>query len=137
MLADFLAAEYRQATPPSESILVSNLVDLRGALERVGPALIVVIDPWGNHKPNGDSPLAAELPHLIGWASADKRFVITTRDDIYATAPLFTRRVLQQYAVNFTAADYTTDALWEIVFVNTDFGANKRELIAPYRKRVL
>lgn len=137
MLADFLAAEYRQATPPSDSVLVTNLVDLRNALDQHGPALIVVIDPWGNDMANGHSPLAAELPHLIGRASADKYIVITTRNDIYATAPPFTRSVLQPHAVDFTTADYTPDALWEIVLVNTDLGANKRELIAPYRDRIL
>lgn len=137
MLADFLAAQYRHATPPFDSVLVTNLVALRNALDRPGPTLIVVIDPWGNHMANGHSPLAAELPHLIGQASADKLIVITTRNDIYATVPLYTRHVLQPHAVDFTAADYSPDALWEIVLVNTDLGANKRELIAPYRDRIL
>jgi hypothetical protein len=137
MLADFLAAEYRQATPPFASIFVTNLVALRNALDQSGPALIVVMDPWGNHVANADSPLAAELPHLIGLASADKYIVITTRNDIYAMAPTYTRQVLQPHAVEFTAADYSPDALWQIVLINTDLGANKRELIAPYQRHIL
>jgi hypothetical protein len=137
-LAEHLASQYRSATPPYRTVKISEHLDgLSRELDEHGPTVIIVGDPWGNSKPKKDSLLGGELPNLIGKASGDKRIIITTREDIYATVFRRVDGALQRYKIHFDESHYNADILWQIVMDNGRIAPRKLDLIQPYRPRIL
>ena len=79
-----------------------------------GPALFVVSDPWGVSDNKAPSPLTHELAHILESASADKRFVITSRNDVYAGVNEATKLAREPFVFSLSTDSYHEDALWGI-----------------------
>lgn len=73
----------------------------------VGDSVVFDIeDPWGKYKPSDNAAeWTADLRDQIRSASADRRFVITTRSDLFTAADV---KNLDQFIVDLTAEHYTT-----------------------------
>lgn len=137
-LAEYLAAQYRLASPPHRYVTITNGVDrLRGVLAEPGPAFILISDPWGCSRAKSNDWLTHELADLIDRASADKKIVITTREDIFASVTDRHRIALTPLVQPLSEADYEDDTLWCIVETFAGFAPRERALIARHRASVL
>ncbi|MFM0471100.1 nSTAND3 domain-containing NTPase [Paraburkholderia strydomiana] len=114
-LASHLANLHRHATLPY--VVYQERIspgEIQRRLHERGPALFVISDPWGVSENEGRNPMAHELPNIIGHAGPDKRFLITSRNDVYDHANTATKLALKKFVVPFSVSNYGPDTLWRI-----------------------
>jgi DNA polymerase III delta prime subunit len=115
LFAEYLAELLQQQTPPfavtHERDSISNI---RNILSESGPALFVISDPWGTTVHETPTSLSHELVNLLIHASADKKFIITTRSDLYERALEATKLFLSEYVVEIVPESYSEHSRWSI-----------------------
>jgi len=89
--------------------------EIERRMQEPGPALFVISDPWGVSDNRGRSDMTHDLSRIISTASADKRFIITSRNDVYDDVDLMTQQQLERFVVPLSLESYTERTLWDIV----------------------
>lgn len=86
--ARWLVDRLRRADPPFELVVPeSGTGVVQAALSAPGRHVVYLDDPWGQSRPAPDaSDWSVQLPGLIARASPDKRFVVTSRADMFRLA---------------------------------------------------
>lgn len=86
-------------------VKVKTPIDIRA--QDLGDSVVFDIeDPWGKYKPSDNAAeWTADLRDQIRSASADRRFVITTRSDLFTAADV---KNLDPFIVDLTAEHYTS-----------------------------
>lgn len=83
-------------------------------LQERGPALFVIADPWGISHSRGENVMTHELPRIIRMARHDKRFIITSRNDVYDHVSDATKLALKGFVLPLSLESYGEEALWRI-----------------------
>ncbi|MCM2541838.1 AAA family ATPase [Burkholderia glumae] len=113
-LAEHLAALHRSELAPFEVHHEREISSLSQKLEQPGPALFVISDPWGISDQLSTTPLTHEMRNFLVRANQDKRFVITSRSDIYRSADKATQAFLESYVYRVSVKSYSEASLWTI-----------------------
>jgi hypothetical protein len=88
---------------------------VRAQLTRQEPLLFHLRDPWGgNRLAPGADRWSDELPKLLQHASANRKFLITSRSDVLLSAGHALARDLETYTVRIEIEDYGDQRLSEI-----------------------
>lgn len=108
LTADILEERMRRSDPPY--LIVGEAQGptvVREYISREGPVLFHLRDPWGSNRltPGADC-WSNELPKLLRFASADKKFLITSRSDILHSAGYELNKQLAQYMVPIEIEHY-------------------------------
>lgn len=113
-LAQHLAALHRSAPVPFEVHHEREINSLSQKLDQPGPALFVISDPWGISDQLSMTPLTHEMRNFLVHASHDKRFVITSRSDIFCLADKATQAFLESFQFRVSVKSYSEASLWSI-----------------------
>jgi len=114
-LASYLANLHWQDTVPFKIHYErTSPGEIERRLQEPGPALFVISDPWGVSDNKGQSAMTHELPRIIGLANPDKRFIITSRNDVYESVSSMTKQALERSVFQLSVESYDEDALWKI-----------------------
>jgi hypothetical protein len=118
-IARDLARQLRLEPEPFEKLSEAGLTPgaIADALDQPGAHVFLLEDPWGGDKLAEDAHLwTAELPKLMRRASAEKRFIVTSRESIRHEASRGARDpVLARAEFRLEAKHYSEELRWEIV----------------------
>lgn len=138
LLASYLSHLHRRYDPP---FIIHHERNSPGVIERLmqepGPALFVISDPWGVSNNKGRSEMTHELSRIISSASADKRFIITSRDDVYDDVDLITRGKLEKFELTLSVDSYAESSLWNIVTRHLSTQYSALEVAKKFRSQIL
>lgn len=140
LTADILEERMRRSDPPY--LIVGEAQGptvVREYISRQGPVLFHLRDPWGSNRlaPGADS-WSNELPKLIRHASADKKFLITSRSDILLSAGYDLGKKLVQFKVPIEIEHYDDQARTKIYNnLSQDLAGPVRKTAQAYRDRVV
>ncbi|HRF06809.1 hypothetical protein [Accumulibacter sp.] len=116
LTANFLENELRRSGMPFSIVGDEQGPGyVQGQLTRTGPVLFHLRDPWGSNRlaPNADR-WNNELPKLLREASANHKFLITSRSDVLHSAGSTIRKGIAPYAVAIEIEDYGNTRLADI-----------------------
>lgn len=140
LTADILEERMRRSDPPY--LIVGEAqgpTAVREFISREGPVLFHLRDPWGSNRlaPGADC-WSNELPKLLPLASADKKFLITSRSDILHSAGYELNKQLARYMVPIEIEHYDAQARTKIYDnLNQDLAGPVRETAQACRDRVI
>jgi hypothetical protein len=116
LTANFLENELRRSGTPFSIVGDEQGPGyVQGQLTRTGPVLFHLRDPWGSNRlaPNADR-WNNELPKLLREASANHKFLITSRSDVLHSAGSTIGKGIAPYAVAIEIEDYGNTRLADI-----------------------
>ncbi|RMN31191.1 hypothetical protein ALQ61_04291 [Pseudomonas coronafaciens pv. zizaniae] len=138
LLASYLSYLHRRYDPP---FMIHHERNSPGVIERLmqepGPALFVISDPWGVSNNKGPSEMTHDLSRIVGSANADKRFIITSRDDVYDDVDVITRRKLDRFEITLSTDSYAELSLWNIVTRHLSSQSSALEVAQGFRSQIL
>lgn len=111
--------------------------EIERRLHEPGPALFVISDPWGVSDNKGPSAMTHELPQIINAANPDKRFIITSRNDVYDCVAPVTKQVLTQFVFPLSVESYGEDTLWNIAIHRFAEHPVALNVAASFRSQIL
>jgi energy-coupling factor transporter ATP-binding protein EcfA2 len=110
-LAEYLLLHYQKSSNPDVVTNYSYPAEIRKALRKPGPMIILLDDPWGKTKPSADSEMwRNEIPKLLEDATIDKKFIIVSRESILKEVWPFEASlptILKSSTFSLTANDYS------------------------------
>lgn len=113
--AEHLCELFQKYDPPFSVFHERDSVSsIKNLLSESGPILFFISDPWGTTTHERPTALSHELVGLLGCATPDKKFIITTRSDLYGRAEKGTRLFLSEHIAKLTPQSYSEDSLWHI-----------------------
>lgn len=138
LTGDLLQHELATAPVPfSVTTEVGGPGIVRTALTRPGNQLFHLRDPWGSNRlePAADQ-WSNELPKIIGERSPDRKFVITSRSDVFDLSSC--DRQLHPLVVRIDPEDYGPSRIAEIYDrISAQLEGPARSLARRFRKRAL
>lgn len=140
LTADILEERMRRVDPPY--LIVGEAqgpAAVREFISREGPVLFHLRDPWGSNRlaPGADC-WSNELPKLLPLASADKKFLITSRSDILQSAGYELNKQLAQYMVPIEIEHYDAEARRRIYHnLSHDLSGPVEKTAQSFRDRVI
>lgn len=113
LFAEYMAELLQQYNPPFSVFHERDSIgSIKNILSVPGPVLFIISDPWGTTPHERPTSLSHELINLLGCATPDKKFIITTRSDIYGQAPKATRSFFSEYITKLTSESYSEQSRW-------------------------
>lgn len=112
---------------------------VRAQLVRPDPILFHLRDPWGGNQlmPDADR-WTNELPKLLEYRNANRKFLVTSRSDVLHSAGSHLDEELEPYIVRLEVEDYGLARLREIYDRRCgDLSAQLAATARAYRERVL
>lgn len=141
-IARDLARQLQLEPEPFEKLSGADLSPgaIADALAQPGAHVFLLEDPWGGDKLAEDAHLwTAELPKLMRRASAEKRFIVTSRESIRHEASRgATDPVLARAEYRLEAKHYSEAQRWEIVMQRmSDATSWQKDWAVRHRDRCL
>lgn len=106
-------------------------------LQECGPALFVIADPWGISHSRGESVMTHELPRIIRMARHDKRFIITSRNDVYDDVSDAVKLALKGFVLPLSMESYGEAALWRIATRRIEGQTLAMSVVESFRLQIL
>lgn len=137
-LADHLARRHELGEIPfqvhRDGVTVGQITS---CLKEMAPHLFFISDPWGITETKGATSMTHELTWLMRSAGPDKKFVITSRTDVYAGVSQLSRSILGTFLHHLTPKSYSEETRWKIAAHHVKDNPIAVRVMSSYREDIL